>query len=286
MWRLLSTEGIIEVILRAIPSIAAARCASAFCCVLMVMGSTGRAQTGGPADPGQVPAQSSKDDAMPPPGACKPIGLTVSGEIVFPLECKEFIERQKALNSRPTVTAKPPSLEPKPTAAEAEKPVDAAAKPATAGETLTPAEPKSVEAKPVETLPAETRPVETESAGAKSAETGPAETGPAETKPVESKPIESKPIEPKAVEVKPVETKPADSNPDEPKTAAKPLEDAAPDNSQASTGALEVVPLPRRADRRLREQAIRSAPGCTHFRSYNAAAGTYRSYDGHTLPCR
>jgi hypothetical protein len=31
-----------------------------------------------------------------PPGGCMPIGLTASGEIVFPIQCKELIERHRA----------------------------------------------------------------------------------------------------------------------------------------------------------------------------------------------
>lgn len=35
-----------------------------------------------------------------PAGGCRPIGLTGSGETVFPYRCKEFIERQKAANQK------------------------------------------------------------------------------------------------------------------------------------------------------------------------------------------
>jgi hypothetical protein len=257
MQRLLSFRAVIDVTLDTIRDVAAARRAGVLCCVLMVMGGIARAQTGGPADPSPVPAQSSKDD-MPPPGACKPIGLTVSGEVVFPLECRAFIER--ALNSKPAVAVTRPSLEPKPSAVQSEpattvargpaageKPADVAEKPATAEERPASAEPKSVEAKSVEPKPIDTKPIET----------------------------------------KPAETTPPDPNPAEPKTATKPSEEAAPENSQVSTGALEVVPLPptKRFDGRLRAQAT-SAPSCTHFRTYDATAGTYRGFDGKIRPCR
>jgi hypothetical protein len=264
MQRLLSLRAVIDVILDTIRDVAAARSAGVLCCVLMVMGGIARAQTGGPADPSPVPAQSAKDDDMPPPGACKPIGLTVSGEVVFPLECRAFIER--ALNSKTAVAVtKPSSLEPKPSAVQSEpaatvargpaageKPADVAEKPATAEERPASAESKSVEAKSVE-----------------------------------PKSVETKPVETKPVETKPVETMLPDPNSSEPKTAAKPSEEAAPDNSQVSTGALEVVPLPptKRFDGRLRAQAT-SAPSCTHFRTYDATAGTYRGFDGKIRPCR
>ena len=45
----------------------------------------------------QQPAKSS-DEKEPPPGGCNPIGLTASGEIVFPMTCKDFIERHKAMD--------------------------------------------------------------------------------------------------------------------------------------------------------------------------------------------
>jgi hypothetical protein len=259
MQRLLSLRAVIDVILDTIRDVAAARSAGVLCCVLVVMGGIARAQTGGPASPSPVPAQSAKDDDMPPPGACKPIGLTVSGEVVFPLECRAFIER--ALNSKPAVAmTKPSSLEPKPSAVESE-PAATVARGAPAGE-----KPADVAEKPAT---AEERPVS------------------AESKSVEPKSVEPKSVEAKSVETKPVETTPPDANPPEPKTAAKPSEEAAPDNSQVSTGALEVVPLPptKRFDGRLRAQAT-SAPSCTHFRTYDATAGTYRGFDGKIRPCR
>ncbi|MCA1454154.1 BA14K family protein [Bradyrhizobium sp. BRP22] len=47
-----------------------------------------------------------------PPGGCMPIGLTASGEIVFPIQCKELIERHRAAaagqNSEDKNAAKPP----------------------------------------------------------------------------------------------------------------------------------------------------------------------------------
>jgi hypothetical protein len=258
MQRLLSLRAVIDVILDTIRDVAAARSAGVLCCVLMVMGGIARAQTGDPATPSPVPAQSAKDD-MPPPGACKPIGLTVSGEVVFPLECRAFIER--ALNSKPAVAmTKPSSLEPKPSAVESEPAATVARGPA-AGE-----KPADVAEKPAT---AEERPAS------------------AESKSVEPKSVETKSVEAKSVETKPVETTPPDPNSSEPKTAAKPSEEAAPDNSQVSTGALEVVPLPptKRFDGRLRAQAT-SAPSCTHFRTYDATAGTYRGFDGKIRPCR
>src|SRR3954465_13422363 len=40
--------------------------------------------------------RTGSSDTGPPPGGCTPIGVTASGEIVFPLTCRDFIERHKA----------------------------------------------------------------------------------------------------------------------------------------------------------------------------------------------
>src|SRR6516162_10292507 len=147
--------------------------------LLAVTGGVALAQTSSPAETGTAPAESSAKDDQPPPGACKPIGLTVSGEVVFPLECRDFIERHKAMTSPTTPPATPPmppesrpaaaeanpesKTEAKPVAPEAKpaivevKPATAEAKPATAeekptGSTEKPAaveeKPATVEAKP------------------------------------------------------------------------------------------------------------------------------------------
>src|SRR5216684_134796 len=86
-----------------------------YCVLLMLTSGVALAQTNSPADPNPVSAESSvKNDDMPP-GGCKPIGLTVSGEVVFPLQCKEFIERQKAMAAKPAAAeVKPADAEPKP----------------------------------------------------------------------------------------------------------------------------------------------------------------------------
>jgi hypothetical protein len=61
-----------------------------------------------------------------PPGGCMPIGLTASGEIVFPIQCKEFIERQRGT----TVQQKPAVVEEKATAKQSESVAPESGKPA------------------------------------------------------------------------------------------------------------------------------------------------------------
>jgi hypothetical protein len=88
---------------------------------LMAMSGAAFAQTTDTAKPSPAPAEPSvKEDV--PPGGCMPIGLTASGEIVFPIQCKEFIERQRGK----AVEQKPAALEEKP--AQAAKQPDSASR--------------------------------------------------------------------------------------------------------------------------------------------------------------
>jgi hypothetical protein len=183
--------------------------------LFLLMSSAAPAQTTGTVDPRPATAQPSlKEDV--PPGGCMPIGLTASGEIVFPIQCRELIERHRGA-----------ALEQKPAAVE-EKPVAVEEKPAAA-----------------------------------------------EDKPVA---VEEKPV---AVEEKPaaVAEKPATA---EEKPAAKQSE-AAAESSQPANEPVETAPSPRRAEPRGR--AV-SSNGCTHYRTYDRASGTYRSYDGQVRSCR
>ncbi len=62
--------------------------------------SSGYAQTSGPVNAGENGAEPSVTEE-PPPGGCMPIGVTASGEIVFPFLCKGFIEGHKATERKP-----------------------------------------------------------------------------------------------------------------------------------------------------------------------------------------
>jgi outer membrane biosynthesis protein TonB len=59
-----------------------------------VMSSAALAQTTGTLNPSPAPAQPSVNQDVPP-GGCMPIGLTASGEIVFPIQCRGIIEQQR-----------------------------------------------------------------------------------------------------------------------------------------------------------------------------------------------
>jgi hypothetical protein len=169
--------------------------------LVSVMGGAALAQTTGAVNPSAAPAQPS-GNADVPPGGCMPIGMTTSGEIVFPIECKEFIEQHRGKDVEQT----PAAVEQKPAAAVEQKPAGVEEKPAA----------------------------------------------------LEDKPT----VRQSEAVVAPV----------------------APENSQPADKPLAAVPLPKRVERKLREHV--SLSGCQHYRTYDAAPGTYRSYDGRVRPCR
>jgi hypothetical protein len=200
--------------------------------LLSVMSGAAQAQTTDPVGASPAPAQPSVSVDVPP-GGCMPIGLTASGEIVFPIQCKELIERHRGKD----VEQKPAMLEEKPAVVEA-KPAAVEQKPAVVEE-----KPAIVEEKPVV---------------------------------VEEKPAA---VEEKSVVV---EEKPAVA---EDKAAAKQSEAVAPESSEPVNRPVEAVPLPKRVGYKSAERATGPA-GCQHFRSYDAASASYRSYDGQRHPCR
>jgi hypothetical protein len=72
-------------------------------CVAMcaALSGTAVAQNTGTVTP--IPGSATAEPAAkgPPTGGCMPIGITASGEVVFPLQCREFIEQQKASSATP-----------------------------------------------------------------------------------------------------------------------------------------------------------------------------------------
>jgi hypothetical protein len=94
--------------------------------LLFLMSGAAIAQTTGTVNPSPAPAEPSVKEDEPPPGGCMPIGLTVSGEMVFPIQCKEFIERHrgKAVEQKPAaVEEKPAAKQSEGVAPESRKPV-------------------------------------------------------------------------------------------------------------------------------------------------------------------
>jgi BA14K-like protein len=199
----------------------------------VVIGSAAVAQTTGTATPGTAPTRPSANDDVPP-GGCMPIGMTVSGEIVFPIQCKEFIERHRGTAADNT----PDAAEPKSAAVEPKPPA---------------AEPKQAVVEPNPAV---------------------AEPNPAA---VEPKPARVEPKPPAVEEQKAAAV--------EQKPAAPQMEAVAPEKSQPVAKPAETVPSSKRAEHLPRERAA-SPSGCQHYRSYDPASGTYRSYDGQRRVCR
>lgn len=163
-----------------------------------------------------VKPRAARAEPAAPAGGCKPIGLTGSGEIVFPYRCKQFIERQKAANQKTP-------------AEENQKPTAAARKPDATEE---------------------------------------------KTADVNSATAERKPA---AAEEKPAIVKES--------IAAKQQESVVPENSPPAPETVGTIPLPKRVEREARGRTI-GPPGCTHFRSYDPASGTYRAFDRQRRQCR
>jgi len=216
----------------------ACRAGALGCVLLAVTSGAALAQTTGAVNPKPAQVEPSVTEE-PPPGGCMPIGLTASGEIVFPFQCKAFIERQKAADQKPAAAEDvKPAAEQKPDAAENKTD----AKQPAAGETSAIAE--------VKPAAADDKPAAVEKKAA-------------------------------AAEEKPAAV--------EEKTAAKQQDRVAPDTSKPATEPLDPVPLPRRAERAerpSRAERIVGPPGCTHFRTYDSASGTYRTYEGRRRECR
>jgi hypothetical protein len=173
-------------------------------------------------------AQSSEpqprfSDDGPPPGGCNPIGVTVSGEIVFPMTCKDFIERHKAADRAAS------AAETKPATAEASKAPDAV----DAGKALTTGEGNRAPA----------------AAGDSSARAA----------------VEGSGKAPMADEAAPTATRQAAVAP------------AAADTVKSSAEPATTAALSKRTRARTR---VAGSPGCTRFRTYDAASGTYRDYGG------
>jgi hypothetical protein len=71
--------------------------------LILLMWSAASAQTTGTLAPAPLGAPSKADV---PPGGCMPIGLTASGEMVFPIQCEGIIERARGKTVDKTVDQK------------------------------------------------------------------------------------------------------------------------------------------------------------------------------------
>lgn len=84
--------------------------ATLLCCFLIVTSGAAFAQTTGTVNPNAAPIEPKENEDLPP-GGCMPIGLTASGEVVFPFQCKNFIERQKSADRKAAAPEEKPAKE-------------------------------------------------------------------------------------------------------------------------------------------------------------------------------
>jgi hypothetical protein len=224
-----------------------------------------------------APQSAAKDDV--PPGGCMPMGVTASGEIVFPLECKGFLEQHRDKDPKqepgaaetkppadldPPVAAKPPADQ---APAVMQPPVAVPQKSAAREEAPIEQQPEPTTEKPPEALPA---------------------------KQVEAPPLkEPAAKEPEKTTAAKESEMPSVKEPDAP--AAK--EPDAPAPKQAAAAAPEETrpidrdrtskssSLSKHAEDVPRQRSSRSSD-CTNYRTYNSSSGTYRDYSGRVRACR
>ena len=230
--------------LLALPTGLASRTCALLSSLVMLTSAAALAQSTDAATP-PAPAQPLvQDDAS----GCEPIGLTASGEVVFPFRCKDLVERQRAAVTKP---ADP-------------KPAVVSAVPEKAHET---------QEKRHETSQQKSAP-HPAGAAAKPAVLHPANLAPAAAKPA-AQSVDADHL-PKIVEAKTADAKTADAKP----VAAKTAESKALERKTAET----TKGIPQVAGA-ARERGV-GPPGCTLFQSYNAVSATYLGFDGQRHPCR
>lgn len=94
------------------------RAAALLCCFQIMTSAAALAQTTGTVNPNPAAIDPTEKEDLPP-GGCMPIGLTASGEVVFPFQCKNFIERQKSADRKAVAAEEKPTKEEDGPAAEA-----------------------------------------------------------------------------------------------------------------------------------------------------------------------
>ncbi|WP_316162932.1 hypothetical protein [Bradyrhizobium sp. SZCCHNRI20481] len=253
-----------------------------------------------------------------PFGGCEPIGLTASGELVFPLECKKLNkkpaeapvaedkipadDKTASVNPGPSVPSQAASAdisasaEVKPVAAaEAAATTSAAsAEPKQAAVTdKQDAAPKAAAAEPVagkpsltkpsvkspSTAAAATKPSSAKPSSAKTAAANPPATTPSPARASSGKPSSGKAAQAQAVVVAVRDAAVKDGGRTSRMVASRPMIVMARPAAATPTAArLHPEDKPR-----LRTAGV---PACVQFRSYNPATRSYRGFDGHIYACR
>ncbi|WP_456774886.1 hypothetical protein [Bradyrhizobium sp. USDA 4369] len=270
---------------------------------------------------GEVARDATTTDALKdsgPFGGCEPIGMTASGELVFPLDCKKAIKKPAAA---PVAEDKPPgddktaaSTDAKPNlpsqAGVADTPATAETKPAGEATAQAPATPS--ESKPPETSdragPAQKAAADsvagakpgtgkaatskTAASKAASGKTMPDNAGASHSTPSNMQPGRAASGK-TAAAIKDLSVK--GGQPATPKGAASEGKEAskrttASDKKPMIVMAKPVAATTAVAGRRQAEETprLRTAgmPACVQFRSYNPTTRSYRGFDGHVYECK
>jgi hypothetical protein len=231
---------------------------SALCCLIVALSNSVAFAQAGP-----NAAQTFPEKDQTQPGTCKPIGMTASGELVFPLDCWDFVARQKFLGLRfaPSQSNLPFASDSQPLATET-RPIlkDTKSKEERSAADVGRSVEQVEEPTGSNQTPAanQTMPLVT----GKQTATDDGRLSAAETKPVtpEQQPTHE-------------QTEPLLSNV------------AIPESDEPATMPAEKAALPRQVENRSRER-VKGLPQCVHFRSYDSASGTYRDFTGRTRLCQ
>ncbi|WP_315754118.1 MULTISPECIES: hypothetical protein [unclassified Bradyrhizobium] len=253
-----------------------------------------------------------------PFGGCEPIGLTASGELVFPLECKKLIkkpaeapvaedkipadDKTASVNPGPSVPSQAASAdisagaEVKPVAAaEAAATTSAAsAEPKQAAVTdKQDAAPKAAAAEPVAGKPSLTKP-SVKSPSTAAAATKPSSAKPSSAKTAAANPPATTPSPARASSGKPSSGKAAQAQAVVVAVRDAAVKDGGRTSRMVASRPMIVMARPAAATPTAARQhpedkpRLRTAgvPACVQFRSYNPATRSYRGFDGHIYACR
>lgn len=252
--------------------------------LLQVVIGLARAETLAPSNPASAPgAPGEVAREAGPFGGCEPIGLTASGELVFPLECKKAIKRSAESPVHPDASS-----------SSAGKPVAAEAKPEPATDTAMAApDPTAAETKPAPIVPASVAKAAPPASGA--TET----TASAPQKPVAAATAMTAKAVSRLRRQAVAQATGAAHTAGRPAGKERGAIGATPEAPPKANSALVSVvkrlamakpsqpePVNPVADDNPRLRTASLAPACTHYRSYNPVTRSYRGYDGHIYGCR
>jgi hypothetical protein len=99
------------------------------CTTVLALSGEVSAQVTGSTTTSPTTAEGTARIDVPPSGSCMPIGLTTSGEMVFPIQCKEFIEQYKALDQKPAVRDEDKPISKQSVSKQSELPQNASTRP-------------------------------------------------------------------------------------------------------------------------------------------------------------